>query len=212
MNFSNSTILFQGDSITDCGRNRDEAAIANSMPALGGGYPHLCATRLRTDYADQDLQIFNRGISGNRVVDLFGRWKEDCLNLKPGLISILIGVNDTWHEFARQTGVSVAKYERVYRDILRETREVLPETKLVLCEPFVLLHGAVASEWLPEIKQRRKIVRQLASEFEAIFVPLQDAFDKAAQNTGPEYWLKDGVHPTPAGHQLITDQWLKAVC
>jgi len=136
-------VLFQGDSITDAGRGRGEQEIANSSLGLGFGYPLLTSARLRVMYPDADIQCLNRGISGNRVVDLYARWKMDCLNLNPDILSILIGVNDTWHEFGNRNGVEVPRYEMVYRMLLQWTKDVLPETKIILIEPFVLPFGAV---------------------------------------------------------------------
>ena len=204
---SYQNILFQGDSITDCGRQRDpgEANIG-----LGSGYAMLSAAELLKRYPADKLTIFNRGISGNRVVDLYARWKIDCLNLKPDLLSILIGVNDTWHKFNHNNGVGLQRYERIYRELLTWTKESLPHIKLMLGEPFVLPFGAVNEEWLPEIAERRIIVKKLADEFDAAFIPYQTIFDQALQQAPAEYWLVDGVHPTLAGHSLMAAAWLEA--
>lgn len=199
-------ILFQGDSITDCGRSRETAA---ANVGLGQGYVQMTAGRLLCDNPSKKIEIFNRGISGNRVVDLYARWKIDALNMKPDIISILIGVNDTWHEFGSQNGVEVPRYEEIYRMLLAWTKKELPKTKIVLCEPFVLQCGAVAKSWLPEINARRKVVAKLVKEFDTVFVPFQPAFDKAVKTAAPEYWLGDGVHPTYAGHMLMADLWIK---
>jgi lysophospholipase L1-like esterase len=204
----NDIVLFQGDSITDCGRNR-EVADPNNSGALGLGYAHLIAAELLAQ--KPALSIYNRGVSGNRVVDLYARVKSDLINLKPNLVSILIGVNDTWHEFRSQNGVSVPKYERVYRDLLTETREALPEVRLVICEPFVLLCGVVTEDWVKEIDARRAVAAKLAKEFNAIFVPFQSAFDEALRIAGPLHWTCEGVHPTPAGHHIMARTWLKHV-
>lgn len=200
-------ILFQGDSITDCGRGRDAAG---PNAGLGAGYPFLCATRLLCDKAGDQIRIYNRGISGNRVVDLYARWKIDGLNLLPDVVSILIGVNDTWHEFNYKNGVDVPRYEKFYRMLLEWTREARPDVKLVLGEPFVFVGTAVTPDWVPEINQRRDVVRRLARDFGAIFIPFQDLFDAALKKAPGEHWLSDGVHPTSAGHQLMADAWLKA--
>ncbi|MFA6714150.1 MAG: SGNH/GDSL hydrolase family protein [Victivallaceae bacterium] len=199
-------ILFQGDSITDCGRSRETA---EPNTDLGAGYPALTAARLLADHPDKNIQVYNRGISGNRVVDLYARWKIDALNLKPDVLSILIGVNDTWHTFSSDNGVEVERYGRIYDEILTWTQNVLPQIKVVLCEPFVLEFGAVSAEWLEEIEARRKIVKELAEEFNFKFVPIQSILNEAVKKAPPKYWLWDGVHPSLAGHQLITDAWLK---
>jgi lysophospholipase L1-like esterase len=202
-------VLFQGDSITDTERKR-EVTGENERLGLGAGYAFLASARLLSARPQQGYRFLNRGISGNRIVDLFARWQEDTLNLKPDLISILIGVNDTWHRFSRG-GVAPAKYERVFRMLLQETKEALPQVRLVLCEPFVLSGGVVTSEWLEEMVDRRERTRRLAEEFGAAWVPFQEVFDQALKERPFEYWLKDGVHPTPAGHERMAQAWLKAV-
>lgn len=207
MIMKNMTILFQGDSITDCGRSREPAG-ANQ--GLGNGYVCLTAAKLRALYPEADISILNRGISGNRIVDLYARWKVDCINLRPDVLSILIGVNDTWHKFNHDNGVEPIRYERFYRELLEWTKTALPNIKLILGEPFVLPFGAVDKTWLPEINERRAIVKQLADKFATAFVPFQTIFDNASIKAVPEYWLVDGVHPTLAGHELMSAAWLDA--
>lgn len=200
-------ILFQGDSITDCGRTGS----ANPSENLGMGYPFFIAARLRADRLGEEIDVVNRGISGHRVVDLYARWKVDTLNLKPNVLSILIGVNDTWHEFAQQNGVEVPRYAEFYRKLIDWTKEMLPGCRLVLCEPFVLETGVVTPAWVAEIDQRRAVVKSLAAEYRTVFVPFQSVFSEAAKKAGnPAKLLGDGVHPTPCGHQLMADAWLKA--
>lgn len=203
-------ILFQGDSITDCGRAREDTA-ANSMHAMGAGYAQRLAGRMLSERPGDELQFYNRGIGGNRVVDLYARWKIDALNLSPDLLSIHIGINDTWHEFGSRNGVEVGRYEMIYRELLKWTRQVLPEVKLVLCEPFYTMCGAVTEAWVPEIKARQEVVRRLAAEFHAAFVPWQQTFDAACEQAPPAYWALDGVHPTPAGHHRVAQTWYDTV-
>ncbi len=202
-------ILFQGDSITDAGRSRDANLAPNA--GLGGGYPNLIAAQLLNRSPAHGYQIINRGTGGNRVVDLYARWKIDALNLNPDLISILIGVNDTWHEFGSRNGVEVDRYGTIYRMLLEWTRQVLPATRLVICEPFVLPVGAVGDDWLPEIAARREICAELAGEFGATLVTFQKLFDEAVKEAPATYWLADGVHPTLAGHMRMADYWLQSV-
>ena len=168
-------ILFQGDSITDCGRSRDGA---NPNVRLGDGYVLMSAASLLAAKAEDGLKIFNRGISGNRIVDLYARWKCDGLNLQPDVISILIGVNDTWHEFGSRNGVEVPRFEQFYRMLLEWTLQARPGVKLVLCEPFVLLCGVVTPDWVAEMDQRREVVRRLAKEFGTVFIPYQEIVAK----------------------------------
>eukprot|EP01052_Picozoa_sp_SAG31_P004284 SAG31_NODE_176_length_21334_cov_12.211067_13_plen_217_part_00 len=199
------TILFQGDSITDAGRSRE-----NDVD-LGRGYPHFVAGTMLAERPSDGLTFLNRGISGNRVVDLYARIKSDTINLRPDVLSVLIGVNDTWHQFGSQNGVAVPKYERVYRDFLTEVREELPGIRLVLCEPFVLGCGVVKEGWRDEIDQRRRVVAKLAREFGATLVEFQQMFDQAVKRAPPEHWAADGVHPTAAGHALMAAEWSSAV-
>jgi len=204
-----TTILFQGDSITDCGRDR----APNLAPGagLGAGYPTFIASRLLCDKPEVDWSFINTGISGNRVVDLYARWKIDTLHRNPDILSILIGVNDTWHEFANRNGVEVVRYARIYRELLEWTKAELPAIKLVLMEPFVHPFGAVGQDWLAEIAARAQIVKNLAKEFNAVFIPCQAILDNALKLAPQEHWTRDGVHPSIAGHQLLADEWLKAV-
>ena len=206
---SKCTILFQGDSITDCGRMTCGGAGYNNG-GLGPGYPCLIAGRLLCDHPEVEWNIINRGISGNRVVDLYARWKIDGINLAPDVVSILIGVNDTWHEAGNQNGIEVPRYERIYRELLAWMREKLPQVKFVLMDPFVCPDVQGRSEFFPEIRQRQAVVARLAKEFGAVHLPLQDIFNDAFQRAPQAHWSADGVHPTMAGHQLITDAWLKA--
>ena len=144
------------------------------------------------------------------MVDLYARWKIDALNFNPDLISILIGVNDVWHEVEKQNGVECERYEQIYRMLLEWTKKILPDVKLLIMEPFALLSDVVDDDFLAEVKLRAAVAKKLAAEFNAVFLPLQDKFDAAAKVNCNCYWLRDGVHPTPAGNQLIADAWLKA--
>ncbi|MCR2807094.1 SGNH/GDSL hydrolase family protein [Paenibacillus soyae] len=204
------TVLFQGDSITDGGRGRNE----DLNHILGHSYPYLIASRLANVHAEQRPRFINRGVSGDRVSDLYARWNEDAISLKPDVISILIGVNDAWRIMNRLPSGATDRFERAYRNLLQETKEVLPDAKLVLCEPFILQTGATAdnwSEWSSKLAEYRETVLALSREFDTLHVPLQDAFDRAAERTDAAYWLWDGVHPTAAGHALIADEWQSVV-
>lgn len=204
-------IVWQGDSITDANRRREEKEANPNGAGLGCGYALQASAVMLAKYPQLGLKFYNRGISGNRVPDMYARWTEDCLNLKPTLISILIGVNDTWHGFTSNQGVSVPKFERVYRQLLQETKEHNPAIKLVLCEPFVLRCGVVQYPWVPEIEARQAIVAQLAKEFNAVLVKFQSVFDVALNEAPAPYWAYDGVHPTIAGHQRMAQAWLQAI-
>ena len=198
--------LFQGDSITDCGRGD-----YGNPYATGCGYPRLLEADLMAQ--DGDCEVMNCGIGGNRVVDLLARWKRDCLNLEPDVITILIGVNDVWHEFGNHDGVSVPLFEEVYRILLRETFAALPQTRLILMGAYVMPGPATTPDWdvfSGEVAARREVTRKLAEEFGLTYVDLQEAFDEAQKKFPAQRWTGDGVHPTAAGHEVIAEAWKKA--
>jgi len=203
---SGAVILFQGDSITDAGRDKKGGA-PNNTQGLGRGYPNLIGGALLADYPDKKLTVYNRGISGNKVPDLAARWQPDAIDLKPNILSILIGVNDIWHKLSGRYDGTVADYETGYRQLLQQTLEKLPGVRLVICEPFVLRCGAVNDDWFPEFDQRRAAANKLAEEFKLDRVPFQTVFDEAVKLAPPEYWAGDGVHPTLAGHSLMAKTW-----
>ena len=204
------TVLFQGDSITDAGRKRDDRA-ANSKPALGEGYAWFAAAQLLVDSPSANLKIFNRGNSGNKVYQLAERWQADCLDLKPNVVSILIGVNDFWHKHKNDYDGTLEKYEGDYRALVKRTKEALPNVKLVICEPFILEVGAVDATWAPVFAGYRAAARRVADEAKAAFVPFQTMFDLAVKVAPPATWAADGVHPTPSGGALMAHWWLKGV-
>jgi lysophospholipase L1-like esterase len=205
-------LLFQGDSITDATRRKNNPA-PNDPASLGDGYARLAAARLLADLPG--LTVHNRGVSGNRVTDLRDRWEPDCLALKPTVVSLLIGVNDTWHGVAKGTpenGVPLDEFDRVYRALLDQTRQQLPGVRLVLGEPFTTEAGAVLEmNFHPDLDERANLVRIIARDYGALLVPFQSAFDEAVKRAAPAYWAHDGVHPSLAGHQVMADAWLKAV-
>jgi len=206
-----SVVLFQGDSITDAGRDRKREDNANDVRALGSGYVHFIAAYLLAERADANLKIYNRGISGHKVFQLAERWDKDCIVLKPNVVSILIGVNDIWHKLNGQYDGTIEVYERDYRALLERTQRELPDVKLVICEPFVLRCGAVNEKWFPEFDGFRAAAKRVATEFGAIFVPFQSAFDEAVKKAPPAHWAGDGVHPTMAGAYLMAETWLATV-
>ena len=205
-----TVFLFQGDSITDCGRDRTVAE-PNVARALATGYPLLIAARLLGERPGAGLHFSNRGVSGNTVPDLDARWQTDTLDLRPDVLSILIGVNDIWHKFNGTFHGTVEDYEAGYGALLDRTRRALPGVRLVVLEPFVLRIGAVSDAWFPEFDQRREAAARVAERAGATFVPLHDLFQRRALEAPPAYWAADGVHPTVAGHGVIARAWLEAV-
>jgi lysophospholipase L1-like esterase len=203
-------ILFQGDSITDAGRDRRVAG-ENSAPALGGGYPLIAASHMLRAHPDSALRVFNRGVSGDKVPALQARWETDTIALKPDILSILVGVNDLWHKLSGGYAGTVADFESGYSDLLGDSRRALPSVRFVILEPFVLVTGAVDGKWFPEFDERRAAAARAAKRWDATFIPLQSMFTQLAKSAPSSYWLADGVHPTIAGHAAIADRWREAV-
>ena len=202
-------ILFQGDSITDCYRVKEGDALDLRM---GMGYAMLCQAELMCQEPNK-YEIMNRGISGNRINDLYARIKKDIINLKPDVMSILIGVNDVWHEFGEQNGVDADKYFKIYSMLIEEVKEALPEIKIMILEPFCLKERGNDTYWdefKVEVAKRGEMAKKVAEKFDLPFIPLQQKFDDAAKLAPNAYWLADGVHPTAAGHFLIKNEWIKA--
>lgn len=204
-------ILFQGDSITDAGRNREEKGYNNSR-ALGNGYALLAGSSLLHNHAAKNLKVYNKGISGNKVYQLAERWDADCLELKPTVLSILIGVNDFWHKHNGNYDGTLDIYRNDLKALLQRTREKLPEVKLIIGEPFAVAGTkAVDDKWFPEFTGYQKAAREIAAGFNATFIPYQSVFDKAAKQAPPSYWTYDGVHPSLAGSELMAEAVLNVL-
>lgn len=200
-------ILFQGDSITDAGRSREYDS------DVGTGYPLLVKAKLGLE-SPELYEFLNRGISGNRIVDLYARMKTDIINLKPDVMSILIGVNDVWHELSdNPNGVDADKYFKIYSMLIEEVKAALPDIKIMILEPFVLKEYKTEPNWdyfNGEVKLRAEMAKRIAEKFDLPFIPLQAGFDELSKIAPCGYWLGDGVHPQAAGHQYIADEWIKA--
>ncbi|TVR50918.1 MAG: GDSL family lipase [Puniceicoccaceae bacterium] len=200
----NDRVVFFGDSITDCGRDRDQPH------ALGQGYVFLINAWLKYEMVAPELLIFNRGISGNRIYDLEARLDEDVLALDPSVVTILIGINDTWRRFDSGIGSPIEQFHASYHRILSRLREEL-NPEIILMEPFLLPVPDDRRLWREDLDPRIGVVRELAVEFETSLVPLDSQFAVASTWVQPDYWLPDGVHPSPAGHALISRHWLDLV-
>lgn len=198
-------ILFQGDSITDTGRSKE-----NDWN-LGIGYANLVTAHL--GYEMPGTEFFNRGISGNRVVDVYARMKKDILNLKPDVMSILIGVNDVWHDFSDQpNGVDVEKYFKIYSMLIEEIKEALPNIKIMILEPFLMKYTATEEryeEFYAEVRKYAAYAKKIAEKFDLPFIELQDKFDEALKKAPVSFWSRDGVHPIAPGHEIIKRAWLE---
>lgn len=194
------TILLQGDSITDAGRDRQN----DQKPCWG--YASLVAAEVACDYPDQYC-VMNRGISGDRIVDLYARIKRDFINLKPDYLSILIGVNDVWHEFSdNPNGVDNEKFFRMYCMLIEELKAALPELKIYIMEPFALRGTGTDAYWDEfdyQVRLRAKSAKAVAEKYGLAFIPLQDKLADLCRFYPADHWLGDGVHPTAAGHEVL---------
>ena len=199
---ANDRILFTGDSITDCGRVREDAQ------HLGFGYAAFTAARLQARLAAPQLRIFNRGNGGNRMCDLLQRVEPDLLALQPTVVSILIGINDTWRRYDSGSLTDAEAFERDYRALLEKIARHL-KARVVLLEPFLLHVPEDRHAWREDLNPKIDVTRKLAVEFGAELLPLDGLFAQAATRAPAAYWAADGVHPTAAGHALIAETWLE---
>ncbi|TVR42651.1 MAG: GDSL family lipase [Planctomycetota bacterium] len=205
-------ILFQGDSITDC--KRDHSQDLGSDPdqmglCLGRGYAMMIGAQLTFQYGIEAPQLRNLGLSGNRIVDLAARAQEHIWNLGPSLLSILIGINETWHLFQRHAGVDIQRFIRTYDLLLSDTRERLPDVEFIIGEPFALPCGVVEDRWFDDLRPRQAAIAELAAKHQARLIPYQRHFDEACKRAPAAHWAPDGVHPSPAGHWLMAQAWLE---
>ena len=196
-------ILFQGDSITDGNRGRNP----DPNHILGHGYVFLIAAKFGAAFPEAKLEFFNRGVSGNSVLDLEKRWQKDTLDLKPDILSILVGVND-------RRGVTLEQYEQTYDKLITDAKAANPQLKIVLCEPFMVNHLATTPQQgspNEDITKRQEIVARLAKKHGAALVRFQAALDRATERAPAAHWIWDDVHPTYSGHQILADEWERTV-
>ena len=205
-----NVIVFQGDSITDAGRNKQHQE-ANNSGSLGRGYAGLIAAELLGTHPQQNWQCYNRGISGHKVHQLAARWQEDCLDLEPDVLSILIGVNDFWHTLTNDYKGTVDIYDRDLRNLLDLTLAALPDLKLIIAEPFAVDGGTAIDndKWFPAFNGYREAAKNIAKDYKAAWIPFQKIFDDALELAPVSYWCPDGVHPAPAGNYLMAQAWIK---
>jgi len=202
----NQTILFIGDSITDADRN------SRAYKPFGFGYVHFVANFLLAQYPEYNLNIINRGISGNTVRDLDKRWKKDCLDHNPDILSVLIGVNDVWRQFEQgkmSRAVFADEYEATYKRLLEDTKQKC-NSRIVICEPFMFCDDFNLPVFV-ELRRYVDIVRKIAVDFDAVLVSFQNAIDEKIKNVPPLKWSLDSVHPEIWAHCWLARQWLKAV-
>ena len=203
----NDHVLFFGDSITDCGRNRD--ALPGEAGGWGRGYVGQIATNLREKFPEKNLLFTNKGISGNRVYDLEDRLETEVLPLAPDIVTILIGINDVWRRYDSDLISDPDDFEASYRRILE--RIAASGAEMVLMEPFALEVPPVQAHWRDDLDPKIEVVRALAVEFGTKLIPLDGLFRNAARSRDAKFWLPDGVHPSPEGHALIASAWMDAM-
>ena len=199
-----ATVLFQGDSITDAGRDRENSS------DMGRGYAMIASAWFSALNPEKQVTFLNRGIGGDRVKDLKARWQEDCLALEPTWVSIMIGINDTGFRYTGGDPTPLEQYEADYREILTRVRDEL-SARIVLCEPFLVPAMEERLVWREDLDPKVEVVRRLAGEFDALLVPFEQAFEDACARREPQFWAADCVHPCSAGHALMAQTWLKEV-
>ena len=202
-----TTILFQGDSITDAGRNRGKY-YANEPDGLGGGYVRHIVTDLLGRNPQGGYSFYNRGVSGDKVYQLANRWKDDCLNLEPDILSILIGVNDFWHSLADTHSGSAQSFASDFRSLMDRTANGLPTTQLIIGEPFAVAGGEFIDDRWKAFDEYRAATCTIAEDYKAVFLPYHQVFSEALQLAPVEYWCPDGVHPSLAGAYLMKEAWV----
>ncbi len=201
------SLLFVGDSITDCGRDRPIGAGAG----LGDGYVSLIDSFLAADYPERAIRVLNTGVNGNRVIDLDARWQADVLELAPDWLAVMIGINDVWWQFDNQRDpnqVTIARYETIYRKLLEQTRHKLKG--LVLTTPYII-EPNLSDPMRERMDAYGRVVERLAHEFDAVFVNVQAAFDLYLAHRPAQSLSDDRVHPNKTGHMIIAKCFLASV-
>ncbi|MCQ2432737.1 MAG: GDSL-type esterase/lipase family protein [Clostridia bacterium] len=231
---SHDIVLFSGDSITD--GNRGHSMDCNHI--FGHGYQYTAASQMALDNCERMPKFINKGYSGYRFDQILDLWETDVIENNPTMVSILAGANDVAAASSHPRGEIAERCRANLCEMIRRTREALPDTKLILCEPFYLItdnypnayEGVPHPEYEPYFKPLnysltkeealcrkeemtlvQKAVAETAKEQHCIFVPLQDALDAYAAKARPSYFVWDNIHPTMAGHALIAKQWLSCV-
>lgn len=208
--FANKTVLFQGDSVTDCGRNRE---VASGMDCMGDGYPKIFAEVYNTLFPDNGVTFVNRGVSGNRTCHLLERYEEDFKAVNPDFISIMIGINNTWRNFDSQEDYcSAERFEAEYDELLAKIKADMPSAKILIIEQFAFTAHPERNTWQDDLDPKREATRRLAFKYADWFIPMYDIMTEHAESEFDMYDLsKDGVHPEYLGHSLIASEILKTI-
>lgn len=215
----NDTVLFQGDSITDWGRTtlrrlNDRHTFYENGEDEGNhgiGYVSSIIQQFNALYPEMNVNFINRGVSGNRTSDLVNRWQKDCIDLNPNVVSILIGINDTWRRYDANDPTSIEQFEKNYRIMLDMIKENLPDTKIIIMEPFLMPTTEDKRLWREDLDEKIQMVRKLAYEYKTEFIPLDGIFHQACNKASYEFFTTDGIHTSYNGSALIAEHWLKCV-
>jgi lysophospholipase L1-like esterase len=202
-------VLFQGDSITDGGRQK---AGGDFNHIMGQDYAYILAGEIGSEVPKRNLTFVNRAFGGDWLPDMAARWDKDTLALRPGLLSILIGINDSVS--TRKKRQTPEEFEAEYDALLASTVAALPNCKIVLGEPFVLPVGKHKPDYpaeLEQVKMRQQAVARLGAKYHLPVIHYQSIFDAACKKAPAEHWSWDGIHPTYAGHGLMARYWLRTV-
>ena len=198
-------ILFQGDSITDAGRDRTDCH------DMGLGYPKYASGMIEDSFPDCEFEFINLGISGNRTENLLERLESDVININPDILSVLLGINDVWHRYSPQkVNTSDEQFEHNYNSVLSGIREKT-NSKIIILSPF-LLDAPEVQNMRGEVDRVINIVKKLADRYADVYVPLDDIFREAVlTQPKPRFYSDDGVHPNAEGACLIGEKYLEAI-
>lgn len=201
-------LVFFGDSLTDMYRNFDKTV--DMSTSYGTGFVFDVAAQLMYERPGC-YTIINRGQGGNKVTDLYARYMEDIVSENPDVLTILVGVNDVWHEIITHSGTPIDVFEETYMKLILDLKEKLPNTKMIMMEPFFLYGSATKDIWEPfqEVLKYAEVCKKVAEKTGLIYIPLQKSFDEAVKNGGDTQFLFDGLHTNPAGAHLIATKWLE---
>jgi lysophospholipase L1-like esterase len=208
--------LLQGDSITDglwgqvCSPER---SLADGNHFLGHGYVYILAARIGADFPQAGFVFHNRGMSGHKVSDLEKRWDTDALALKPDVVSILVGINDTYAVIRKEPDACDAEvFEAKYRRLLQLCKEANPNVLFILGVPFIYpigVHKENWNLWDRETSLRGEAVKRIAKDFDAVLVDYPRMFAEALDRAPIEHWTWDGCHPSVPGHELMAREWIR---
>ena len=201
------TFLFQGDSVTDAGRNREDDY------DLGFGYPRMVAEYFEKKYPAQ-FSFVNTGTSGDTSACIYARMGTEILNIHPDYMSLLVGFNDISHLITNNDGIAPHRYEQLLCMLIEDVTEALPDIKIIMLEPYVLKGVSTEPNWTklnPGVRNNASIAKRVAGKYGLPFVTLQDKFDALCSEKPADFWVQDGIHPTENGHRVIADELIKAI-